>query len=80
MAISRKTHSRLWNLKPVLVRLGVSQNELARRLRVEAKHVSMLCRGPSLPSWRTARRVAEVLGVSLDELAGFDVENRKRGA
>lgn len=58
-------------LKEVLVYLGVSQAELARRLgRKHHTEVSDWCRGPYYPSWKTMIAIADALDVSLDTLAG----------
>ncbi|MDE2937558.1 MAG: helix-turn-helix transcriptional regulator [Chloroflexota bacterium] len=59
--------SRVW-LNPVAVwelldRLGISQNELARRCRFSPGHLSMLMNGKRSPSPRARRRLMEVLRV-----------------
>ncbi len=58
---------RVW-LNPVAVwelldRLGISQNELARRCGFSPGHLSMLMSGQRSPSPRARRRFMEVLGV-----------------
>ena len=58
---------RVW-LNPVAVwelldRLGISQNELARRCGFCPGHLSMLMNGKRSPSPRARRRLMEVLGV-----------------
>ncbi|MDE2778177.1 MAG: helix-turn-helix transcriptional regulator [Chloroflexota bacterium] len=58
---------RVW-LNPVAVwelldRLGISQNELARRCGFSPGHLSMLMNGKRSPSPHTRRRLMEVLGV-----------------
>ena len=64
----RSAHApRVW-LNPVAVwelldRLGISQNELARRCGFSPGHLSMLMNGKRSPSPRVRRRLMEVLGV-----------------
>ena len=64
----RSAHApRVW-LNPVAVwelldRLGISQNELARRCGFSPGHLSMLMNGKRSPSHRARRRLMEVLGV-----------------
>ncbi|MYC36417.1 MAG: helix-turn-helix transcriptional regulator [Chloroflexi bacterium] len=58
---------RVW-LNPVAVwelldRLGISQNELARRCGFSPGHLSMLMNGKRSPSPRVRRNLMEVLGV-----------------
>ncbi len=64
----RRPHApRVW-LNPVAVwelldRLGISQNELARRCGFSPGHLSMLMNGKRSPSPPARRRLMEVLGV-----------------
>ena len=63
----RSRAPRVW-LNPVAVwelldRLGISQNELARRFWFFPGHLSMLMNGKRSPSPRARRRLMEVLGV-----------------
>ena len=64
----RSPHApRVW-LNPVAVwelldRLGISQNELARRCGFSPGHLSMLMNGRRSPSPHARRRLMEVLGV-----------------
>lgn len=51
-------------------RLHLSITELANRLGVDYMQISRYEKGQSLPSLDTAIRLAKVLKVSLDELAG----------
>ena len=50
-------------------RLGLSQRALARRVGVSVAFVSCVERGERLPSLETLARLADCLGLSLDELA-----------
>ncbi len=67
-AVRRRPRApRVW-LNPVAVwelpdRLGISQNELARRCGFSPGHLSMLMSGQRSPSLRARRRLMEVLGV-----------------
>ena len=53
-------HVAVWEL---LDRLGISQNELARRCGFSPGHLSMLMNGKRRPSPRVRRKLMEVLGV-----------------
>jgi putative transcriptional regulator len=48
----------------------LSQEELAQLIDVSRDSVANWEKGDFMPSMRTALRVADVLGVSLDQLAG----------
>ena len=63
----RRGAPRVW-LNPVAVwelldRLGISQNEVARRCGFSPSHLSMLMNGQRSPSPRARKRLMEVLGV-----------------
>ena len=79
----RRAHApRVW-LNPVAVwelldRLGMSQNELARRCGFSPGHLSMLMNGKRSPSPRARRRLMEVLGV--DDFDVLFVMERPAGA
>lgn len=60
-----KTTPRAFVLKDVLAKLGVSQRKLAKWLEATQDWVSRIHNGKNLPSWPTACRIAEVLGVSI---------------
>lgn len=53
--------------------LGWQQQELAERLGVNSSLVSLLEAGKRLPSYELLLKLAEVLDVSLDQLAGRQV-------
>ena len=53
-----------------------SYTELARGTGVNLAHISLVLRGKRTPSLPVARRLAGVLGVSLDELAEY-LESQK---
>ena len=66
-----KCDLRQWHLRAVLRALGVSQGRLGRLLGLSASKISRLVNGRHCPSWTTAIRVATVLRVPLDVLAGL---------
>ncbi|HEV2954174.1 MAG TPA: helix-turn-helix transcriptional regulator [Candidatus Dormibacteraeota bacterium] len=47
---------------------GLTQEELARRVRVSIRTVAAWERGESLPRQRHARALARALGVAIDDL------------
>lgn len=48
----------------------VNRTEMARELALGKSHVSLILSGKRMPSLPVAAKVAEKLGVSLDELYG----------
>lgn len=50
---------------------GLTQEELAERLRVAPETISRLERGVSVPSLKTVARIGKVLGVELRDLFDF---------
>lgn len=52
-------------LRDVLIKLGVSQRQLAKRLGATQDWVSRLYHGRNAPAWPTAVRIARALGVSV---------------
>ncbi len=63
-------------LRLMLVRRNLSQNELARRMRISSGHMSLLMRGMRSPSPKVRRRLLRSLRVeSFDDL--FTVEYGK---
>ena len=65
-----KTKSFPARLKGLRAAAGLTQDELARRTGVRRLSVSQWECGRRAPSLATARRIAQALGVSVDELAG----------
>lgn len=59
--LGRNTHA-------ARARLGLTRHELADRAGVNYDVIGRIERGDASPSLRTALKVAEALGVSLDEL------------
>ncbi len=49
---------------------GWTQEELAKRLKVDQSYVTLLEQGKRTPSLATLRRLAKALGVPLTELLG----------
>lgn len=56
---------RPFHLRAVLKRLGMSQRKLAKILDVTQDWVSRIHNDRNLPTWPTAVRIAEALGVSV---------------
>lgn len=56
------------NIQFLLDKTGRSQAYLCRELNRSANTVSSWCRGVSEPSLSDAKRIADLLGVSLDDL------------
>ena len=57
------------NLKKYRTKKGISQEEMAKKISVHATHLSRYERGLSAPSIEVVKKIAEVLDVSIDELA-----------
>ena len=57
-----------WNFKILLDDKGVTQAELAESVGVSQPFMSNVVRGYKLPSVAVTKRIAEHLGVSVDEL------------
>ena len=57
--------------------MGLTQAELAERAQISRKMVSALEIGTKRPSLSTLKRLATVLGCTLDELAGDYEEGQK---
>lgn len=58
------------NLRAIRERQGLTQAELAELIEADAAAISHYEAGTRGPAWSTALRIADVLGCSLDELAG----------
>lgn len=54
-----------FQLKPVLMKLGLSQRKLAGLLKCKLKEVSRYAMGHTAPSWSRLIAIARVLGVTL---------------
>jgi len=52
------------------VRRDMSQSELGRKSGVDQRAISGYERGISMPNLKTAIKLADFFGISLDELAG----------
>lgn len=58
------------NLRAIRERQGLTQAKLAELIETDAAVISHYEAGTRGPAWATALRIADVLGCSLDELAG----------
>ena len=55
------------SLAQELRRRGLVQERLAESLSLSPSYVSLICGGKRVPSIQTGKRIADYLGVSLDE-------------
>ncbi len=62
------------NLKALRARKGLSQAELARRLTVSQQTVAKWETNKSTPNPSTILKLAEIFGVSTDEILGNEIE------
>lgn len=56
------------NLKRLRVEKNISQEEIAKKIKVHANHLSRYERGLSAPSIEVVEKMAKLLDVSIDEL------------
>jgi transcriptional regulator with XRE-family HTH domain len=56
------------NLKRLRVEKNISQEEMAKKIKVHANHLSRYERGLSAPSIEVVEKMAKLLDVSIDEL------------
>ena len=64
------------NLKRLRVEKGISQEDMAKKIKVHANHVSRYERGLSAPSIEVVEKMAKLLEVSIDELVSGSVNER----
>ena len=60
------------NLVYYLQMYGISQNELAKRSRLEQGSISRYVSAQQMPGIKAVVNIANALGVSVDELINFD--------
>ena len=58
---------------------NLSQKELGEMLELTQSAISKIETGATLPSMETARKLTNVLGCTLDELFGVEVEESEEG-
>jgi len=58
------------NLRAYRAKTDISQVELARRVGVDTASVQNWENGDYMPSLRTTIKLADVLGITIDQLAG----------
>lgn len=56
------------NIRRIRKERGMTQEELARKIYVAASMICMIERGTKVPSMPTGKAIAEVLGVSMEDL------------
>jgi putative transcriptional regulator len=66
-------------IKEYRTRLGLTQEELAARVRVRRETIVFLEKGKYNPSLRLAHAVARVLGATVDGLFSFEDEEGGAG-
>ena len=64
------------NLKRLRVEKNISQEEMAKKIKVHANHVSRYERGLSAPSIEVVEKMAKLLDISIDELVFGSVSER----
>jgi len=64
------------NLKRLRIEKGISQEEMAKKIKVHANHLSRYERGLSAPSIEVVEKMAKLLEVSIDELVSGSVNER----
>lgn len=60
-----------FNLREIRSGMNITQAELAEKLDVSQQHISAYERGERIPGIDAAARIADALGVSLDELVSI---------
>lgn len=60
------------SLKSLLEKRGITQRSLAKKLKTTEATVSRYTSGNRTPNVETAVAIAEILGVSMDQLVGYD--------
>lgn len=56
------------NLREYRIKMGYTQEKLANEAGTSASHLRMIEKGSGNPTFKTLRKLADVLGISLDEL------------
>jgi transcriptional regulator with XRE-family HTH domain len=64
------------NLKRLRVEKGISQEDMAKKIKIHANHLSRYERGLSAPSIEVVEKMAKLLDVSIDELVSGSVNER----
>ena len=64
------------NLKRLRTEKGISQEDMAKKIKVHAGHLSRYERGLSAPSIEVVEKMARILDVSIDELVFGAVNER----
>jgi transcriptional regulator with XRE-family HTH domain len=67
-----------WAIRRLRFEADLTQNALAQRAQLHPSRVSRIENGKDNPRWGTVRRVADGLGVSLEELAALAEEFEQR--
>ena len=65
-------------VKHELLRLKMSQRELAKALGVSECSVSRYMIGDRSPKWNAIQKMAEIMSVTPEYLCGFDVGNEEK--
>lgn len=60
------------SLKTLLEKRGITQRSLAKKLKTTEATVSRYISGNRTPNVETAVAIAEILGVSMDQLVGYE--------
>lgn len=56
------------NLKTYRTNTGMTKKELAQKVNIHIDYISMIERNARTPSFKLAKRMADVFGITVDEL------------
>ena len=65
-------------LKSKMQERGISEQELSRKTEISAFAIKSYIRGRSLPRFENTKKIAKVLGISVDELLGIQLNSNER--
>lgn len=66
------------NLKRLRIEKGISQEDMAKKIKIHANHVSLYERGLSIPSIEVVEKMAKLPEVSIDELVSGSINERMK--
>jgi transcriptional regulator with XRE-family HTH domain len=60
------------NLKEIRIKKGITQIDLAKKLNIKQSTISKFENGTKIPSLERTVEIANILGISIDELIQFN--------
>lgn len=75
---SEKQEGVMMNLRKLRERAGLSQEELAKKLKISQKSISKYERGDRRPSYEVLLTMSSIFGVSVDYLLGLEDARSKK--